>query len=211
MHGASSQSKSKKAIAWVFAIVAIMFALMVYQLGSPERLSKTEARQLGLLLFDEPRSLNPVDLIQASAEVFTIDDFEGQWNLLFFGFTHCPDICPTTMATLADAKIGAQQFPQVWLVTVDPDRDTPAQLVQYLKKFDRTFSGITGSIQHIKALAKQVHVAVGHKPDAVSTGYNVDHSSSLVLVDSSGRHAGYIKAPLTAANLQSIMRELYSI
>jgi protein SCO1/2 len=193
----------------MLSVAGIMFALMVYQLGSPERLSKVEARQLGLILLDEPQVLDPVSLTRDSGEVFTVADFEGQWNVLFFGFTHCPDICPTTMATLASAKVGAEhEFPQVWLVTVDPQRDTPDQLDLYLKEFDSAFTGITGEIQEIKALAKQVYVTVGHMPDVGSNGYNVDHGSSLVLVDGSGRHAGYIRSPHTVANLLTIMKNL---
>ena len=211
MQSARSKLQSKKLIAWVLSVAGIMFALMVYQLGSPDRLSKVEARQLGLILLDEPRVLGPVSLTLDSGEVFTAADFEGQWNVLFFGFTHCPDICPTTMATLTSVKAGAEhEFPQVWLVTVDPQRDTPDQLDLYLKEFDSAFIGITGEIQEIKALAKQVYVTVGHMPDVDSNGYNVDHGSSLVLVNGSGRHAGYIRPPHTVANLLTIMKNLPS-
>jgi protein SCO1/2 len=211
MQSARNRLQSKKLLAWVLSVAGIMFALTVYQLGSPAGLSKVEARQIGLIFLDEPRGLDPVSLTQDSGEVFTTADFEGQWNVLFFGFTHCPDICPTTMATLASAKAGAEhEFPQVWLVTVDPQRDTPDQLDLYLKEFDSAFTGITGEIQEIKALAKQVYVTVGHMPDVDSTGYNVDHGSSLVLVDSSGRHAGYIRSPHSVANLLTIIKNLPS-
>ena len=211
MQSMRNRLQSKKLLAWVLSIAGIMFALMVYQLGSPAGLSKVEARQIGLILLDEPRVLDPVSLTQDSGEAFTAVDFEGQWNVLFFGFTHCPDICPTTMATLASAKARAEhEFPQVWLVTVDPQRDTPDQLDLYLKEFDSAFTGITGEIQEIKALAKQVYVTVGHMPDVDSTGYNVDHGSSLVLVDSSGRHAGYIRSPHFVTNLLTIIKNLPS-
>ena len=167
--------------------------------------------ELGLVLFDEPRALEPINLISDSGQSLAMEEFEGQWNLLFFGFTHCPDICPTTMATLAKVNAEAMEFPRVWLVTVDPRRDTASELDAYLNKFDPTFTGITGEISDIKALANQFHLPVGHAPHTTSANYNVGHSSSLVLVDASGRHAGYIKAPHTVAGLQSIIGNLRSI
>ena len=90
----------KKSTLWMLTVVGIMTAILVYQLASsPQRLSEQEARQLGLVLFDEPRVLEPINLISDSGQSLAMEEFDGQWNLLFFGFTHCPDICPTTMAT----------------------------------------------------------------------------------------------------------------
>lgn len=207
----TDKTSFNKTTLWILAMVGILITFLVYQLASPQRLSEQEARQHGLVLFDEPRALEPINLISDSGQSLAMEEFEGQWNLLFFGFTHCPDICPTTMATLAKVNAEAMEFPRVWLVTVDPHRDTPSELNAYLNKFDPAFTGITGEAREIKALASQFHLSVGHAPHTTSTNYNVGHSSSLVLVDAAGRHAGYIKAPHTVASLQSILGNLSRI
>ena len=195
-------------VQWMLAVVCTVTVFVVYQFSLGQRLSEQDARQLGLVLFEEPRALEPINLISDSGKRLTQAAFEGQWNLLFFGFTHCPDICPTTMATLAKVNAEGLEFPRVWLVTVDPRRDTPSQLDAYLNKFDPSFTGITGEISEIKALASQLHLAVGHAPHTTSASYSVGHRSSLGLVDTRGRPVGYIKAPHTISSLQSIMGHL---
>jgi protein SCO1/2 len=118
----------------------------------------------------------------------TLADFRGKVVALFFGYVHCPDVCPTTMADLAQVKrlLGADANKlQVLFVTVDPERDTPELLAQYVPAFDPAFLGLYGDAQATAAAAQAF--AISYKKQPTSSGYNVDHSAGTFLVDPSGK------------------------
>lgn len=118
----------------------------------------------------------------------TLADFHGKVVALFFGYIHCPDVCPTTMADMAQVKrlLGndADKL-QVLFVTVDPERDTPELLVQYVPAFDATFLGLYGDMQTTASVAKTFDVSYQKQP--TSSGYNVDHSAGTYLIDPAGQ------------------------
>jgi protein SCO1/2 len=141
-------------------------------------------------------------LVKDNGQTFTIDDLTGQWHLLFFGYTHCPDICPTTMGALAQAKKMAEAdgltFPGVVFVSVDPERDKVEMLGQYVRYFDTDFTGVTGDPSLIQALALQMSVVYMKMPAAAGSdteGYLVDHSSSLLLLNPEGRLQAFLNPP----------------
>ncbi|MEP6967553.1 MAG: SCO family protein [Pseudomonadota bacterium] len=121
-----------------------------------------------------------------------VDDkiLKGKWTAVFFGYTFCPDVCPTTMTTLAQAidRMGdrAKAF-QVVFITVDPERDTPAQLKTYLSSpaFPREAIGLTGAPADVAAAARAYHVY--YKKAGAEAGYGVDHTSIVYLMDPKGR------------------------
>lgn len=121
-------------------------------------------------------------------------DFRGRYMLIYFGFTFCPDICPTTLAVVAEAldKMGsdAQKIVPV-LITIDPERDTPAVLADYVKAFGPTFVGLTGSGAQIKEVEKKFRVYAVKRPTGDAGGkdgtYGVDHSNVLYLVGPDGK------------------------
>lgn len=118
----------------------------------------------------------------------TLRDFRGKVVVLFFGYMHCPDVCPTTMADLAQVmgKLGSDaDRVQVLFVTVDPERDTPQLLAQYVPAFHPSFMGLYGDAQSTAAVAKTFNVMYQKQPAAA--GYNVDHSAGTFLIDPSGR------------------------
>ncbi len=126
----------------------------------------------------------------------------GRWSVLFFGYTNCPDFCPTTLTTLAavqkrlrDAKTA--DLPQVIFVSVDAKRDTPAQLAKYVPYFDPGFIGLTAADQpRIEALAQQWGVGVIIQP--TSNGeYTVDHSGAIFVVNPDGQLAAILTGPFT--------------
>ncbi len=136
-------------------------------------------------------------LVDHHGKVRKLSDFHGKVVVMFFGFTHCPDVCPTTLAELANAlkRLGPDaKRVQVLLVTVDPQRDTPALLSAYVTAFDPSFLGMTGSAQQIADVAKEFKVIYqkmeGSRPD----NYSMDHSAGTFIFDSQGRlrlYAGY--------------------
>jgi protein SCO1/2 len=132
---------------------------------------------------------------------------EGKWTAVYFGYTFCPDVCPTTLAALAQAqtRLGdrARNF-QVVFITVDPARDTPAQLKAYLSSpaFPRGAIGLTGSLSEIKAVAAAYRVYFSNSGDGPD--YSVDHTSIVYLMDPRGR---FVK-PIASATPADMAREI---
>lgn len=137
-------------------------------------------------------------LTKDDGSTFTQDDLTGHWSLLFFGYTHCPDVCPVTMGVAAQAKKIAlannQDFPDVFFISVDPDRDKVEMLAEYVQYFDKDFIGVTGDESLIKALTLQMSV-VYMKMSSSDTNYVVDHSSALLLLDPEGRLVAFMNPP----------------
>ncbi|MDO8206424.1 MAG: SCO family protein [Gallionella sp.] len=118
----------------------------------------------------------------------TLADYRGKVVVLFFGYMHCPDVCPTTMADLAQVigKLGSDaDRVQVLFVTVDPERDPPELLAQYVPAFHPSFMGLYGDAQSTAEVARAFNVMYQKQP--TTTGYNVDHSAGTFLIDPSGR------------------------
>jgi len=153
-------------------------------------------------LFGTPRAMPDFSLLDQSGQPFGPAQMKGHWNILFFGYTHCPDICPTTLATLAAAHrqlsgLPPADQPQVVFLSVDPKRDTPQHMAEYVKFFDPSFIGVTGEPAAVEALTKALGVAVVfNKPDA-SGNYTVAHTATLFLVDPAGNVAGIFSTPHT--------------
>jgi protein SCO1/2 len=131
----------------------------------------------------------------------TLADFKGKVVVMFFGFTHCPDVCPTTLAAMGQAmkQLGPDaERVQVLLVTVDPERDTPAVLKQYVTAFDPRFIGLTGDAQAIARTTKEFKVIAQKNPGADPQSYTIDHSAGTYLFDTQGRlrlFMGYGQGP----------------
>ena len=120
----------------------------------------------------------------------TLADFRGKVLVVFFGFTHCPDVCPTTLAELARARkaLGADaDRVQVVMITVDPERDTPEVLKQYVTALDPSFIGLTGDADAIARTAKDFKVFYQKTAGRSDKSYSVDHSSGTFVFDPSGR------------------------
>jgi protein SCO1/2 len=120
----------------------------------------------------------------------TLQDFQGKVLVVSFGFTHCPDVCPTTLAELARARklLGADgERVQVVMVTVDPERDTPQVLREYVTALDPTFLGLTGDAEAIARTAREFKVFYQKSPGSSPQSYSVDHSSGTFVFDPAGR------------------------
>lgn len=129
-------------------------------------------------------------------EIRQLSDYQGKVVALFFGFTHCPDICPTTMADLAAAmKLmgGNSDEVQVLFVTVDPERDTPEVLAQFVPSFDSRFIGLTGTTEEIDQVAKAFKIFYARQQEAGQTGYSFDHSAGVYVYDRQGKIRIYLK------------------
>lgn len=155
--------------------------------------------------FSEPRTLQPFELVDHTGKPFTNNDLLGRWTFVFFGYTHCPDVCPTTLSVLnsvAGRLKEAGRDARFVFISVDPDRDTPALLGQYVAYFNGDFVGVTGTEQALAALTRQLGVVYMRVPAADSPdGYLVDHTASVLLFDPDGRLHAIFSAPLVAADI----------
>ncbi len=134
-----------------------------------------------------PTPLPDFTLQDSAGGAVTRDTFRGRWNLLFFGFTHCPDVCPATLQVLSAARAemlagGQRPLPRIVLVSVDPERDTPELMSQYVDYFGDDNLGVTGSLEETRKLASALGIYFQKQP--VDDGnYTVDHSAAVLLVN----------------------------
>jgi len=154
-----------------------------------------------------PRPLPEFELLSHSGQAFSKENLAGNWSILFFGFANCPDVCPTTLATLNRVVDGiadqGKRPPRVIFVSVDPMRDSVDKLAAYVPYFNPDFIGLTGEFARIQNLTRELGVAVNYSP-IKQTGsgqedqlqnYSVDHSTTLFLIDPDGRLSGIFSAP----------------
>jgi len=128
-------------------------------------------------------------LIDDEGKPFTDAGLKGKWHLVFFGYTHCPDICPTALndLSLALSQLGAKEKDvDIVFISVDPERDTPGVLKSYVESFGGPIVGLTGTPDEIAAAAKHYHVLYAKHPTA-DGGYDMDHSAVIYIMDPQGR------------------------
>lgn len=161
-----------------------------------------------LILLPTPRIIADFALVNQRGEDFSLAQLKGHWSLLFFGFTACPDVCPNTLFQLQQARKLMQEngdgagIPDIYLVSVDPERDTPEKLADYLSYFDPAFNGLTGADAQLKALTLQLGIAYFIEPhEPGDNEYTVDHSASLLLLNPDAQLAGVISAGKDAAEI----------
>ena len=153
-----------------------------------------------------PKPVGDFSLTDTSGRAFTRRDLGGGPTLVFFGFTHCPDVCPTTLLKLAQVrKRAGLQGLRVLFVSVDPQRDTPPVLGMYVHAFDPAFLGLSGDPQSIARLAANFGVAV-NRVELPGGDYTMDHSAVLFLLDARARIAAIFTPPFEAEALAADLR-----
>lgn len=193
----------------ILLFIAVIVASFVHRIQQPRIMTVNEMRANGLFLFDTPRDPGEFSLIDHNGEPFTATSLDGKWTLLFFGFTNCPDICPTTMSFLADLHKQLEsteaEDTQVVLVTVDPARDTVEQLASYVPYFDPSFVGVTGEFIEILKFTRKFN-APFRKVTEPDGSYQIDHSANVVLINPRGDFHGFFRAPLDMAKVKVTYR-----
>jgi protein SCO1/2 len=193
---------------WITAFIAAILGLFVATTIMPKGLSEEEALKLGFYHFDQPRVVSDFKMTNQLGENVSLDTLRGNWSLLFFGFTTCPDICPTTLSVLSDSVKEMKAPATVVMISVDPERDTAERLNQYVPAFHPDFMGFRGSFDETVKFAEQLNAAFGKVPGRKPGTYTMDHTASLVLMDPEGRYAGFIKAPHNAQNIARVVGSL---
>ena len=174
-------------ILWLLVVAAVLglgVLLLVRDRSDRQATSATERFTLG----------GPFTLTGADGKPFSSSALAGKPYAIFFGFTHCPDVCPTTLSRLVRLRQqlgGAADSPAILFVTVDPERDGPAEVGKYAQLFNAPIIGLTGSPAQIEQVKKQFGIYSQKAPDE-SGGYSVDHTAAALLFDAQGEFAGTI-------------------
>jgi len=216
----SDQTDSQRKRIWltvavIVGFIIILMALFIVRISQPPMLSNAQLRAHGTFVFDKPRLVKDFQLTDHLGNAFAKEQLKGKWSLLFFGFTHCPDVCPTTMVELKKVYTQLQETEmagdlQVVMVSVDPARDTPKKLAEYVPFFHPEFIGVTGEFLALYYFATNVNVAFNKVPQStgVEGGYDVDHSSNIVLINPMGDYHGFIKQPFDLVKMKMTLRSI---
>ena len=149
-------------------------------------------------VIDSPRALPPFQLQSASGPI-TADQLKGHWTVVFVGFTHCPDVCPTTLTDMARAQAlwdaaGLKAKPRLLFVSIDPERDTPEKIAEYAAYFHKDTLTATAAEPQLTEFARSLGLVYMKVPQGDT--YTMDHSSTLVLLNPKAEFAGIIRPPL---------------
>lgn len=206
----------QKTVALCLGFVAVVVGLFVYSVTRTPVLTDEQLREQGVFILPRPREITAFELTTHTGAPFTLEDLTGHWTFAFFGFTHCPDVCPTTMAVMGQARrtLGDGDTFQGVLVSVDPERDDAATLAAYTTAFAPDFIGVRGSREAVATLAEQVNVAFAKVPaldangEPDPTAYQVDHTANIVIINPRGHYHGFIKYPQQADTIVAAFRSL---
>jgi protein SCO1/2 len=198
------------------AFVALVIGMFFYSKTREPVLSDAELRDLGVILLPRPRDLAPFELQNAAGGSFDKAMLEGRWSFIFFGFTHCPDVCPTALSVMAIAERAITEngmdesapFQGV-LVSVDPERDDVGTLSRYVSGFSPRFLAVRGEREALATFATQVNVAFAQVPDpSGASAYQVDHTGNIVIINPRGHYHGFIRVPHKAETISATYRSL---
>ncbi len=195
-------------------LVVLVFILTYFRItrnNVDAELSPQELRDTGALVYDEPVMLSAFNLMDHDGESYDNNSLTGKWSLLFFGFTSCPDICPLTLNELGRFYRSEDASPwradtEIVMVSVDPFRDTPEKLRDYMTPFHADFRGITGEYEDIAGFARQLFVAHSEPPSdeerqGDNTDYMIDHSGNIMIINPEGKYHGFMEASIRADNI----------
>jgi protein SCO1 len=204
---------------WWILIAALaaglgLYAGQRYFMGGAEHTAAMKAQPVmqTVRLFPQSRGIAPFSLQQSDGTVFDSNELKGRWTLIFLGFTHCPDVCPTTLTELSQAQktweaLPEGQRPRIVFVSVDPERDTPKITGDYAAYFHKETIAVTADIATLEAFTKSLAMVFAKQP-LESGDYTMDHSATISVHDPSGNQVGIISPPLEPKKIAADLIEL---
>ena len=196
---------SKRNIIFILLVLFSITGLFTYFQSLPSLLEKKPSLITGKILV-RPMEIDNFELIDQNNEVFNKKSLEGGWTVLSFGYTNCPDVCPTTIYKLAEIKNGIKEdlpsanFNTV-LVTLDPDRDSTERLDEYIGYFDETMLGVTGTYENIQSFTSSL--SVFYQRINKEEGYDFNHTASIFVFDKDGSLFATMSPANTVGELES--------
>lgn len=165
--------------------------------------------EMGVSIISPPIPMPDVALVDQDGKPFNRGRLKGRWSLLFFGYTHCPDVCPTTLANMNHlAKTLKNTELNYVFVSLDPKRDTPEKLKEYVHYFNPDFIGASGDKANIDRLAEAFGVIYDFEGDTNSDRYNVNHYAAILVVDPKGRLRAHILPPHPTRKMVSVITKI---
>jgi len=189
--------------AGLIALIALVIGVVVaVNIAPPGGANKTQH----VNMYPQARVLPDFLLVDHNNKSFTTENLMGHWSLVFVGYTYCPDICPTTLAELKDIYPELQKIPsdfpiQVVLLSVDPKRDTPERLNEYINFFHSEFIAVSGEHAQLFPLVRAMGMMYSMSESTDNPNYLVDHSSSVVVVNPKAQVVGRFKADFAVGKL----------
>lgn len=179
-------------------IPLLLLAVMVAACSPPKPPETAQAT-----LLPSPKPIADFQLADHAGQPFTLDNLKNRWTFAFFGYTHCPDVCPTSLSMLGQVQrlleksLDANHRPQVIFVSVDPERDTPELLSKFVPYFHPDFVGVTGDAGEILRLTRQLGIIYARSDGEANTAdsYLVDHSAAIILFDPAGKFHALFNVP----------------
>jgi len=192
----------------VVAIVAMSAGLWLAQSTNTNEALLSAPRIQGAI-YPTEKIIKPFKLVNHLGNKFTNEDLTGHWSIVFVGYTHCPDICPTTLTLMSEVhrELSSQKInpPHVIFLTIDPERDTPEIMNSYIEYFNAEFTGLTGLPENIEKFTKNLNAVYRKAPglggEISKDDYLMDHSSALMLINPRGNLQSILTAPHTLGNI----------
>ena len=200
-----------KKTGWLLALLAGLLLALGAGIWQGSR-GDVRLQQAGVMIYQQGANLPVATFIDQHGQSRGPELFQDRWSLVFFGYTFCPDICPTTLADMNRVwkrlSPSAQQRLQLVLVSIDPERDSVDSLRPYLHYFNPAFIGLTGNPQALPALVSTLNGFYAKVERGNGAAYLMDHSANLMLVDPSGQYRGYIEPPFKTDRMVPVLEAL---
>ena len=204
---------NKKTGFFIGLIILVVIAAYGLAINLPTFISKTPVLETGKALA-QPMELVAFDLLDHTGKPFQYKDLKEEWSLIFFGYSKCPDVCPTTVFKLTeiyrilDEDKAIKQQPQVIFVSIDPDRDKPETLKEYLASFNPEFIGVTGNLDEINKLTTKLSVYFQKIGDDENYLYEMNHTAGLFLTNPDGKLVASFKPTATPKELSLDVKKI---
>lgn len=197
-------------------LIGVIIAALAVTAGfwAAQAILKDQAprHDLSATRFPVAREIQPFELIDHHSAAFDQAALQHHWSFVFFGYTYCPDVCPTTLSVLNGVAQRLQDVDadvRFVMVTVDPERDTPERLAEYVTYFNGDFLGVTGSDEGLTQLTRQLGILYNRvEPEGDAAGYLMDHTAGVFLFDPDGRYHAVFTPPLSADRLAGDFRKM---
>ncbi len=182
------------------AFIVLYFAVIAKHPHITKDLSQVK---IDGVVLNEPKAINDFKLFDHHGNTFTVRDLKDHWTMLFFGFTNCGYVCPTTMTALTkmyrslEQELPKDQLPKIVLISVDPERDTMERMSEYVSAFNPAFIGVRGEASDIDAFTKQLHItSIKMQADGEGANhYMINHSAEILLINPEGKIQAYFSYP----------------
>lgn len=199
----------------VIVLFLLLFSALFSGVGLSVKQQMADAaiwQQEGVLLFPKALPISEFEFVTQHGDRVTHNDMRDRWKLIFFGYTFCPDICPTTLADLSRSwkKLSPEvrEKLQVILVSVDPERDTLASMKPYMDYFNPAFLAFTGNEMSLKTITPQLHAFYAKVERDNGMAYLMDHTANIALVSPDWQYRGYIAPPHGSKRMVPLLESL---